>query len=123
GIVSLNLLIVGISILLFIIPLTILLIFNRKKIEIASDIDYGNFIIQKDKIDEINKTLDYRSTYRLRTLTFKKYKKELRVPKKEFVEVKKNDDVYLVLNKKKEVIRCYNAKYVQFDKELEDYIK
>ena len=123
GIVSLNLLIIGISLLLFFIPYTILLIFNRKKIETSNEIKYGNFTIQKDKVDEINKTLDYRSTYRLRTLTFKKYKKELRVPKKEFVEIKKNDDVYLIINKKKEVIRCYNAKYVQFDKELEEYTK
>lgn len=123
GIISLNPLLMSISLLLFLIPYIILVIFNSNKIKISNDINNGNFIIQKDKVEEINKTLDYRSTYRLRTIYLKKYKKEIRVPKKEFVEIKKNDNVYLILNKKKEVIRCYNAKYVQFDKELEEYIK
>lgn len=123
GIISLNPLLMSISLLLFLIPYIILVIFNSNKIKISNDINNGNFIIQEDKVEEINKTLDYRSTYRLRTIYLKKYKKEIRVPKKEFVEIKKNDNVYLILNKKKEVIRCYNAKYVQFDKELEEYIK
>lgn len=123
GIISLNPLLMSISLLLFLILYIILVIFNSNKIKISNDINNGNFIIQEDKVEEINKTLDYRSTYRLRTIYLKKYKKEIRVPKKEFVEIKKNDNVYLILNKKKEVIRCYNAKYVQFDMELEEYIK
>lgn len=123
GIISLNILLIILSLLLFLVPFIILLFFNSSKIEISRDIKDGNFTIQEDKIEEINKTLDYRSTYRLRTLTFKKYNKEIRVPKKEFVEVKKNDKVYLIINSKKEAIRCYNAKYVQFDEELEEYIK
>lgn len=123
SVVTINVPLVIISLLLFIIPYIILLIFNYKKIVISNDIKKGQFTIQKDKVEEINKSLDYRSTYRLRTITLKKYKKEIRVPKKEFIEIKKNSDVYLIINKKKEIIRCYNTQYVEFDKELEEYIK
>lgn len=123
GIISSKVSLIVIGLILFIVPYIIIWIYSSKKIKISNEINKGKFIIQEDKVDEINKTLDYRSTYRLRTLTFKKYKKEIRVPKKEFLEIKKNDKVYLLLNKKKEVIRCYNAKYVQFDKDLEEYIK
>lgn len=123
GIISSKVSLIVIGLILFIVPYIIIWIYSSKKIKISNEINKGKFIIQEDKVDEINKTLDYRSTYRLRTLTFKKYKKEIRVPKKEFLEIKKNDKVYLLLNKKNEVIRCYNAKYVQFDKDLEEYIK
>ena len=123
GIISSRVSLIVIGLILFFVPCIIIWIYSSKKIKISNEINKGKFIIQEDKVDEINKTLDYRSTYRLRTLTFKKYKKEIRVPKKEFLEIKKNDKVYLLLNKKNEVIRCYNAKYVQFDKDLEEYIK
>lgn len=123
GIISSKLSLIIIGLILFFVPYIIIWIYSSKKIKISSEINKGKFIIQEDKVDEINKTLDYRSTYRLRTITFKKYKKEIRVPKKEFLEIKKNDKVYLLLDKKNEVIRCYNAKYVQFDKDLEEYIK
>lgn len=123
GIISSKLSLIIIGLILFFVPYIIIWIYSSKKIKISSEINKGKFIIQEDKVDEINKTLDYRSTYRLRTITLKKYKKEIRVPKKEFLEIKKNDKVYLLLDKKNEVIRCYNAKYVQFDKDLEEYIK
>lgn len=122
GLASLNIRLIIVSILLFISSFLVLYAFNYKKIKISNQIKNGKFKIQIDKIESINKSLDFRSTYLLRTLTFKKCNKEIRVPKRDFLEVKKGDKVYLVLDNKKNIITCYNAKYVQFDKDLEEYI-
>lgn len=122
GAISLSVKLLSVSLLLFIISFLIIFIFNYEKIKVSSNIKYGNFKIQSDTVEHINKTLDVRSTYLLRTLTFKKNKKEIRVPKRDFLEIKKGDKVYLILDNKKNIMACYNAKYTKFDKDLEEYI-